>query len=164
MTFLNDVEHAAAPNTVSQANCELIERELWFPTAATKVAGVATTIIGPPVAGAHLKDERWVDANGAEWICMAAGTPGTWKQRQAALMAADPVAGAYPAGYQVKRTDARGMIRVCSVGGTPGTWVWQGVELAAIADAAGGATVDTEARAALNAVLAHLRTSRLILP
>jgi hypothetical protein len=101
-----------------------------------------------------------VDKNGAVFECTVAGTPGTWRQVKAALLAADPVAGTYVAGYLIARTDVKNRERVCTVGGTPGTWGWAGRGLAAVADATGSGDVVAQ----LNALLARMRTAGEILP
>lgn len=164
MDWLQDIENVVNPNTVAQANLETIEKGLFRPTRPNEVAGVLTVVIGPPTAGTFVLYDRWVDANGAQWECTAAGTPGTWRQITPAMKAADPVAGTYPAGYLIARTDQQQRQRVCTVAGTPGTWAWAGRGLAAVADAAGGATVDAEARTAINTLLARMRTAGEILP
>jgi hypothetical protein len=40
----------------------------------------AATTAGPPTANFHITGELFVDAAGKLFFCMAAGTPGTWKQ------------------------------------------------------------------------------------
>lgn len=72
-----------------------------------------------------------------------------------------PVAGTF-AQYD-SWTDANGARWECTASGTPGTWT-QRTGLAAVADAAGGATIDTQARTALNALLARIRAAGIILP
>jgi hypothetical protein len=41
---------------------------------------VAAAIAGHPTTGTHSLGELFLDKNGALWICVAGGTPGTWKQ------------------------------------------------------------------------------------
>lgn len=164
MTWLEDILNATGPTTIAQANFETLERVVFRGSTPSYVSGAPNTAIGAPAAGTFVLWDRWVDKNGAVWECTVAGTPGTWRQIAPALLAADPVAGTYPTGYLVARTDQVQRQRVCTAGGTPGTWAWAGRGLAAVADAAGGATVDTEARAAVNALLARMRTAGEILP
>jgi len=50
-------------------------------TGAKQFSALSMTpsgISGPPVAGAHLKGEFSMDANMDIWMCVTAGTPGTW--------------------------------------------------------------------------------------
>jgi hypothetical protein len=50
-------------------------------TGAKDFAALAMTqsaISGPPIAGAHVKGEFNMDANMDIWMCVTAGTPGTW--------------------------------------------------------------------------------------
>ena len=105
---------------------------------------------------------------GGEWICAAAGTPGTWRQIRLAAVVADPGTGTIPVGYCVwSATDG-------AVKRHAGSYSWEitvGVDASAkvgfhgatptaqaahIPDPSGGSTVDTEARAAINAILLAL--------
>ena len=36
--------------------------------------------VGAPTGGSHAAGELLVDANGALFVCVAAGSPGTWKR------------------------------------------------------------------------------------
>ena len=38
---------------------------------------------------------------GGEWVCTAAGTPGTWMQWRPASVVADPASGTIPTGYLI---------------------------------------------------------------
>jgi hypothetical protein len=82
-----------------------------------------------------------------------------------ATAAGAPASGTFALGDL--SVDQAGALYVCTVAGTPGTWLavagTSGAR-ATIADAAGGAIVDTQARAALNALLAELRTRSLLTP
>jgi hypothetical protein len=53
--------------------------------------------------GAYPLQDLWVDSIGGVWRCTVAGTPGTWVQLHAAIVAAFP--GGAVAGYRVIRTD-----------------------------------------------------------
>jgi hypothetical protein len=46
---------------------------------------------------------RWVwrDQHAAEFVCTAAGTPGTWRQTAPATVTVDPVSGTFPTGYLI---------------------------------------------------------------
>jgi hypothetical protein len=95
-----------ASNRVAQTetNFEKIEREV-FTLKPTLIAGVANTVVGPPVSGERLLDEVWVDSLRAKWHCTVAGTPGTWRQIAPAIVttAARPVTP--PDGYLIEDTD-----------------------------------------------------------
>ena len=41
----------------------------------------STTIAGPPITGFWPFGALWFDSNNALWLCIAAGTPGTWVQQ-----------------------------------------------------------------------------------
>ncbi|MCP5524730.1 MAG: hypothetical protein H7A46_24660 [Verrucomicrobiales bacterium] len=68
---------------------------------ATYQNGSPTTIIGPPTSGDRVLNEFWRDALGGEWVCTAAGTPGTWQQVRPAAVVTDPSTGTIPTGYLV---------------------------------------------------------------
>ena len=68
---------------------------------ATYQNGNPTTIIGPPTTGARVLNEFWRDALGGEWVCTAAGTPGTWRQIRPAAVTVDPSSGTIPTGYLI---------------------------------------------------------------
>lgn len=59
------------------------------------------------------------DALGGEWVCTAAGTPGTWKQVKPAAVTADPAAGTIPTGYLILNV-ATGHIKLHA-----GSYVWE---------------------------------------
>lgn len=159
MRVLADIETSLTPGPVAQGNFELADRSL-FRLLPTLVAGVPNTDQGPPVAGAWELADRYVDALGGEWVCTVTGTPGTWIQLRAATLEADPT-GTIATGYVIVRVD---------LGWITSRWdgaVWVevvGTAMPAIVDATGGATVDAEARTALNALLAELRTKGLLAP
>lgn len=46
----------------------------------------------------------WREQNLAEFVCTAAGTPGTWRQTASATVTADPASGSFPTGYLVLNT------------------------------------------------------------
>jgi hypothetical protein len=62
---------------------------------------VSTSTIGPPTTGSHVLNEIWKDALGGWWRCIAAGTPGTWRQVLPAAVTTDPSSGTIPTGYLV---------------------------------------------------------------
>jgi hypothetical protein len=95
-----DIQNAGDPIRVSQNNFEEINRTLYS-FGPSKVAGVATTVVGPPTTGAHLLDERWTDAWGATWRCVTAGTPGTWRQETPAVRSTTPDSGTIPTDYMI---------------------------------------------------------------
>ena len=117
---------------------------------------------------------EWRDAFGGEWVCTAAGTPGTWQQIRPAAVAVDPSAGTIPTGYciwnvtdgAVKRhagshsweitVGADASSKVGFHGTTPTS------QAAHIPDPSGGTTVDAEARAAIGAILVALEGKGLV--
>lgn len=159
MRVLSSIENSLTPAAVAEGNFETIDRTL-FQRIPTHVAGVPNTDQGPPVAGTWAASDFWVDALGGEWVCTVAGTPGTWRQIRVPTTDADPT-GTIATGYVIVREDL-GWITKRWDGSA---WVEVvGTAMAAIADATGGATVDAEARAALNDLLAKLRTKGLLTP
>lgn len=159
MRVLASIETSLTPGAVAEGNLELLDRAV-FQLAPTLVAGVPNTDQGPPGAGTWAVADRWVDALGGEWACTTAGTPGTWIQIRPAVVTADPT-GTIATGYVVIRANLGWVTKRWS----GSAWVEVvGTPMAAIADAAGGTTVDTEARAALNTLLAELRTKGLLTP
>jgi hypothetical protein len=115
---LGTLTGVADPATVADDNFEAVDRAL-FTRLPDLVGGVATTVIGPPAAGAHVEKEVWCDAYGAWWLCTAAGAPGTWKQLTPALLTADPASGTIPTGYLIARADLDGLVKVHA-----GSYVW----------------------------------------
>ncbi len=69
----------------------------------TYVGGVTTTIVGPPTTGTAVVDQYWRDANLAGYRCTVAGTPGTWRQTEPAIVTSDPVSPPDP--YWIIRAD-----------------------------------------------------------
>jgi len=59
------------------------------------------TSSGLATPGARVLNEFWRDALGGEWVCTAAGTPGTWMQWRPAPVTADPASGTIPTGYLI---------------------------------------------------------------
>jgi hypothetical protein len=100
---LKDVENAANFIALTADNFEVIAAEL-AKREPTYAYGSPTTVIGPPTAGARVLREFWRDALGGEWLCAAAGTPGTWTQITPAPVTADPTTGTIPVGYLVFNT------------------------------------------------------------
>lgn len=101
---LNDIETSVAPLTELQANAEALTRRIWK-RIPTYQSGVETTTIGPPTSGTHVEDEHWIDALGGEWVCTAAGTPGTWKQHRPAVAEGEPADASIPVGYLIWDVD-----------------------------------------------------------
>ena len=159
MHTLADIETATVPAPIAQGNFEILDRSV-FALTPTWEAGVPNTNQGPPVASAWVTGQRYVDALGGEWACTAGGTPGTWKQIRVAVVAANP-SGTIATGYVIARSDLAWTLFRWS----GSAWVEVvGSVIAAIGNATGGATVDAEARTALNALLAGLRTKGILAP
>lgn len=56
--------------------------------------------LGPPTSGQHFVNDTWLDGAFARWRCVTDGTPGTWVQLNAAVVAAGP-AGPLPLNYLI---------------------------------------------------------------
>lgn len=163
---MGDVQALTNPAPTVQSNFEQTERQA-FQLRPSQQSGVDTTIQGPPTTGAWQVGDLWRDALLGVWRCTVAGTPGTWRQQAAAVVVADPT-GTLATGYRITRVD----------GSAPRNRIWDGAvwkeaglwgnaitsQAAAIVDATGGATVDAEARTAINALLAACRAAGLIAP
>lgn len=121
---LLDIQGVGDPVTVAQHNFEVLT-QLLFEFTSTYESGVETVLIGPPVAGAHLLDEKWWDAYDALWRCTAAGTPGTWRQETPAVVATEPTTGTIPVGYHIFDESAN-FRRKYHIG----SYVWRSVEQA----------------------------------
>jgi len=101
---LLDVSNAADFVALTETNFEILSAEL-FKREATYQNGSPNTVVGPPTSGDHVLAEAWKDSLGAVWVCVTAGTPGTWRQVSPAAVAADPATGAIPTGYVIVRPD-----------------------------------------------------------
>lgn len=99
---LNDVSSASNFVALTADNFAMIAEDL-AKRVPTYVSGTPTSIVGPPTSGAHVLREHWRDALLAEWLCVTAGTPGTWRQVMPAFVTSDPVGA--PTGYWITRTD-----------------------------------------------------------
>lgn len=106
MVTLLDIENAANPAPVAQANLELIDRGVWQ-RRPSYLGGVPTTNIGSPSSGAHVLHELWTDAAFATWECTSAGTPGSWSQVSPGMGDAFPATP--PAGYRFFHTGLRSL-------------------------------------------------------
>lgn len=114
-----------------------------------RVVGSSTE--GAPTAGSYTVGDFVLDVDGTVWKCTVAGTPGTWVVQAHTGDVVGNVTGELNAAKL--DTNATG---VGFYGAAPAA------QPAAVADAAGGTIIDIEARAALNALLARLRTLGLI--
>lgn len=65
------------PVTIAQGGTGAATAPLARSALAVPGAGVGG-FAGSPTTGTWVKGDRWVDSGGYEWICSAAGTPGTW--------------------------------------------------------------------------------------
>jgi len=75
--------------------------EVFQKRKPTYIDGTPTTTIGPPTSGARVLSEFWPDGLLGEWVCTAAGTPGTWMQIRPAPVTSDPASGTIPTGYLI---------------------------------------------------------------
>jgi hypothetical protein len=103
MTELQQVENVARPWTPAQGNFEKLDERVWS-RKPSKQSGVATTIVGAPTSGTFVLDQLWWDVNTALFICTVAGTPGTWRQLDPAILTAFP-GSSIPDKYWVVRAD-----------------------------------------------------------
>lgn len=100
---LNDV--SAVTNFVALVadNFEILAAEI-AKREPTYVSGSPTTAVGAPTTGARLLNEFFRDSLRGEFVCITAGTPGTWRQITPAFVTSDPVSP--PTGYWICRVDA----------------------------------------------------------
>lgn len=149
----------------------------------------ASNFSAAPTTGAHTRGDvvfNSLSSLTAElgWFCRTTGTPGTWAPfypiasltvtSSGLTMATAKILGRSTASTGVIEEitpDATTMSLAAGTLSATGSFPTQvqiagtkviGAQAAAVADAAGGATVDAEARTALNALLARLRTHGLI--
>lgn len=102
MRVLGTVVGVANPETTTEANNTIVD-EAIAQRVATRQSGTVTTVVGPPTSGTWVLKDFWRDANGAEYRCTVAGTPGTWLQITPAILTATP--GSPPTGYWWQRSD-----------------------------------------------------------
>ncbi|MCB9911388.1 MAG: hypothetical protein H7A46_18815 [Verrucomicrobiales bacterium] len=164
---LKEVLNAETFRQLTADNFAILAEEI-AKRVATHQNGSPTAIIGPPTSGDRVLNEFWRDALGGEWVCTAAGTPGTWLQTRAAAVVVDPSTGTIPTGYLIWNVTDGAVKRHAgaysweiTVGGDAAAKVgFHGVtptaQAAHIADPSGGTTVDAEARAAINTILVAL--------
>ena len=105
MNNLLSLLNAADKGAVAETNFERVDNSLAFMLVASTdpTTGNPTANLGPPVAGAFVQAQLWVDAQLAVWRCTAAGSPGAWIQQCAAIVTANPAAP--PNGYWIIRAD-----------------------------------------------------------
>lgn len=93
MNNLLDLNNAADPRAISETNFQRVDASLAFMlNASLDLTGNPTLLMGPPVAGAFVLGQLWVDGQLATWRCTAAGAPGTWIQITPAIVTAYPAA------------------------------------------------------------------------
>jgi hypothetical protein len=100
---LFNVTDAASFVALSQQNWVIASEEL-FRRVPTYQNGNPNALSGPPTSGAWSARDFWRDQNGAEFVCTAAGTPGTWRQMAPATVPTDPASGTFPTGYLILNT------------------------------------------------------------
>ena len=98
---LLDIEGVGDPVAVCQTDFEILSEEV-FEFTPTYQNGTPTTVIGPPTTGTHVAEERWHDANFAEYRCTVGGTPGTWRQHYSGVVGSEPSSGTIPTGYLIE--------------------------------------------------------------
>ena len=92
---LKEVLNAETFRQLTADNFAILAEEIAKRVASYQ-NGSPTTIIGPPTSGDRVANEFWRDALGGEWVCTAAGTPGTWQQVRPAAVVSDPSSGTIP--------------------------------------------------------------------
>lgn len=102
---IGDIEGTGDPVSVAQTNFEILDLE-GQKIVATYQSGVPNTVNGPPTSGTFVLDQLWKDALGGWWRCTVAGTPGTWRQEKAAIVASEPSSGTIPADYLIEDASA----------------------------------------------------------
>lgn len=93
---------ASDPESMVEQNQQVLTRQIWK-REPTYQNGTPNTVKGPPTTGAHVLDEFWRDSLGAEYVCITAGTPGTWKQIRFPVLSGNPTG--VPTGYVILRSD-----------------------------------------------------------
>lgn len=101
---LNTTENCSDAQARADQNFAILNESNAFMRLPGKINGTATTLNGPPAIGDHLAGELWNDASGGQWLCVVAGTPGTWRQVGIPVFASAP-SGSFPVGYLCIRTD-----------------------------------------------------------
>ena len=107
---LLNVNDAASLATLSQQNWVIASEEL-FRRVPTYENGSPNTLNGPPTSGAWNVSDFWRDQNRADFACVVAGTPGTWRQITAASVTTDPASGTFPTGYLIVNVTDGGLKR-----------------------------------------------------
>lgn len=102
MINLLDLTNAADKAAISQTNFQRLDNSVAFGlNPSLTLAGTPTINPGPPTAGAFVTGQFWVDSLLAIWLCTAGGTPGTWVQYTAAIVAAAPGGFTGPVNYLI---------------------------------------------------------------
>src|SRR5689334_2913218 len=79
MNFLLSLINAGDKGAVAETNFQRLDESLAFGLfPSLDLDGVPTALNGPPVAGAFVVGQFWVDAALSIWRCTVAGSPGTW--------------------------------------------------------------------------------------
>ncbi|MGE3311232.1 MAG: hypothetical protein AB7O66_14785 [Limisphaerales bacterium] len=107
---LFNVTDAASFVALFQQNWVIASEEL-FARVPSSQNGSPNALNGPPTSGTWNVGDFWRDQNRAEFVCTAAGTPGTWRQTAPATVTADPASGTFPTGYLILNTTDRGLKR-----------------------------------------------------
>ena len=102
---LSDVQSTTDPETVVQQNTEVTARMLWK-MEATYISGSPNNVVGPPTSGPHVLAEIWRDKHMALFLCTTAGTPGTWKQEEPAVVDATTDISSPPTNYWIVERNA----------------------------------------------------------
>lgn len=101
---------------------DLRHRAILMPAASAAATGA-------PTYGSYNQFDRWTDSSFKDWICTAAGAPGTWQSKGGLNGFSSSTAGAPTTGTwnQFDRwVDSNFTEWLCTVAGTPGTWIPMG--------------------------------------
>lgn len=63
-------------NATSIVNANITDLRSW--AQPIRRAGISATAAGPPTSGTYAFGDEYTDKWGASWVCIVAGTPGTW--------------------------------------------------------------------------------------
>ncbi len=107
MNHLLNESNTGDSKSIRQTNWQRIDQGRAHAINPTKVAGVATAIVGPPDTGEHYLGELWTDALCATWRCITPGDVGVFvfRQIEPAIVTTAERPVAPPAEYWIRDVD-----------------------------------------------------------